>query len=537
MTRTGWPMAVIAVVLALGIVATQTPAPESVASDEKIGKVSFPVSCAPAVGKPFERAVALLHSFWYLEAQKAFTAVAQTDPGCAMAHWGAAMSLWYQIWSPPRPQALAQGLAAVEKARAIGGKTPRERDFIAAAEAFFRDHDKLDHPTRALAYEKAMEQAYGRHAGDSEVALFYALALQATADPKDKTYAKQKKSGEIAAKIFAAEPDHPGAAHYVIHAYDYPHIASHGKVAADRYARFAPTVPHALHMPSHIYVLLGMWPETIEGNLAAAEAERARGNPDDHMHVLDYLVYAYLQRGQDGDALRVLDEGRRIVADMAARRYDSGRATAPFAISAMEARYVVERARWGEAAALEPRTSKFPHADAHVVFARAIGAARSGNPAPARADAEKLGALRDALTQAKNGYWAEQVEIQRRAATAWVARAEGRNDEALTLMRSAVELEGSTEKHNITPGPIATARELLGDLLLELKQPGPAVREYEASLQAAPNRFRAFYGAARAAELAGDREKAKAYYTKLLAVTAPNADRPETRNAKAFLAR
>jgi tetratricopeptide (TPR) repeat protein len=454
-----------------------------------------------------------------------------------MAHWGIAMSLWNQIWAPPRPAALKQGLEAVEKAKALGGKTDRERGFIAAGEAFYRDHDKLEHRARALAYEKAMEQLALRHPGDSEVALFYALALQATAEPHDKTYAKQRKSGEIASKVFAAEPDHPGAAHYIIHAYDYPRVATLGRPAADRYAKFAPSVPHALHMPSHIYVLLGMWPETIEGNLLAAEAERTRGNPDDHMHALDYLVYAYLQRGEDGEALRVLSDGRKIVGDMAARKYDSGRPTAAFAMSAMEARYVLERARWAEGAALEPHASRFPHADSHMVFARAVSAARIGQAAQARVDVDKLASLREALTQAKNGYWAEQVEIQRRAAAAWTARAEGKTDEALALMRSAAELEEATEKHNITPGPIATARELLGDLLLDLGQPAAAVREYEASLKLAPNRFRAFYGAARAAELAGDRETAKAYYGKLVTVAAPATDRPEVKEARAYLSR
>jgi tetratricopeptide (TPR) repeat protein len=524
---------ILAAVLSISIVLV--PNLDQAAAQERLGRVSFPVSCSPAVQKPFERAVALLHSFWYLESLKAFTAVTQADPDCAMGYWGVAMSLWYQIWSPPRPAALKQGLEAVEKASALGGKTQREREFIAAAEAFFKDHDRLDHRTRALAYEKAMELAYLRSPADSEVALFYALALQATADPHDKTYAKQQRSGEIADKIFAAEPDHPGAAHYVIHAYDYPRLAHHGRGAADRYAKFAPSVPHALHMPSHIYVLLGLWAETIQGNIEAARAERSHGNPDDHMHALDYLVYAYLQRGEDREALGVLSDGREIMNELAARKYDSGRHTAAFAISAMEARYVMERGRWAEAASLGPRASRFPYADAHIVFARAIGAARTGNAAQARADVERLVGFRDALTQSKNSYWAEQVEIQRRAAAAWLARAESKNEEALALMGSAVELEESTEKHNITPGPIVTARELLGDLLLDLRQPGQALREYEVSLRLAPNRFKAFYGAAKAAELSGDRETAKNYYAKLLSVTASTSDRAELKEARAFL--
>jgi hypothetical protein len=274
---------------------------------ERLGKVTFPISCQTALHQPFERAVALLHSFWYLEALKAFTAVTQADSDCAMGYWGIAISLWYQIWSPPSPAALQRGWEAVEQAQAAPIPTPRERDYIMAAEAFFKEWDTRDHRTRALAYEQAMEQVYRRYPHDMEAAAFYALALQATADPKDKSYAQQRKSSEIAEQIFAVAPDHPGVVHYLIHAYDYPTLASRGLAAARRYAQFAPSVPHALHMPSHIYVLLGMWRETIQSNLVAAAAEQQRGNPDDHMHALDYLVYAYLQQAQDHKAQRVLD--------------------------------------------------------------------------------------------------------------------------------------------------------------------------------------------------------------------------------------
>src|SRR5437667_21901 len=499
---------------------------------EKIGQVRFPISCAAAVQKPFERAVALLHSFWYLEAAKAFTQITQADPDCAIAYWGLALTNWTQIWSPPPPPALKRGWEAVEKAKAASAKTPRERDFVAAAEAFFKDGDKVDHRTRALAYGRAMEAMAQRYPQDREVMAFYALSLQATADPKDKTYALQKRSAEIAEKIFAAEPDHPGAAHYMIHGYDYPPLAQQGLPAARRYAQFAPSVPHALHMPSHIYVLLGMWPETVQGNIAAAAAEKDRGNPDDRMHALDYLVYGYLQQAQDEEARRVVDEARAIMTDLAARKYDSGRPPAPFAIAALEARWALERGKWAEASAIEPRPNRFPHTEAMIYFARAIGAARSGNPARARADVDRLAALKEAM---KDAYWSEQIEIQRRAAAAWTARAEGKADEGFALMRSAVELEASTEKHNITPGPIATARELLGDMLMEAGQPGPAGQAYEASLRVAPNRFKALYGVAKAAERAGDREKARTYYGRLLA-TAASADsqRPELGEAKAF---
>ncbi len=505
---------------------------------EKIGQVTFATSCAPAMQKPFERAVALLHSFWYLESAKAFTAITQADPGCAMAYWGVALSQWTQIWAPPQPAGLRRGADAMEKAKAAGATTDRERDYIAAADLFFKDADKLDHRTRAAAYARAMEQVYQRYPQDREAAAFYALALQATADPHDKTFTNQRRSGEIAEKIFAAEPNHPGAAHYIIHAYDYSPIAQQGLPAARRYAQFAPSVPHALHMPSHIYVLLGMWPETVKGNLVAAEAEKDRGNPDDRMHALDYLVYAYLQQAQDTDARRVLDEARGIMADLAAKNYNSGRATAPFAMAAIEARWTMERGRWAEAAVIEPRPSNFPQTEAMIYFARGIGAARTGNVTQARADVDKLGALRDALTQKKDAYWAELVEIQRRAVAAWVARAEGRNDDALALMRGAADLEASTEKHNISPGPIALARELLGDMLLDARQPALATAEYEAALKIAPNRFKALQGVAKSAQLAGDRDKAKTYYGRLLTVTASSdGQRPEIGEARAFVGR
>ncbi len=534
MKRTALPLGILAVVLS-GLLASAQQAGDP---GERIGQVTFNVSCKPEVQKPFDRAAALLHSFWYLESAKQFSAVAQADPGCAMAHWGIALSLWYQLWAPASPANLKRGLEEVEKAKAIGARTPRERDFIGAAEAYFKDHETLDHRTRTLAYERAMEPMAQRYPADREVAIFYALALQAAADPHDKTYARQRKSAEIAEKVFAAEPDHPGAAHYIIHGYDYPSLAPKGLDAARRYDRFAPSAPHALHMPSHIYVLLGMWPETIKTNLEAAAAEKARGNPDDRMHAMDYLVYGYLQQAQDQQAKKVLDEGRAIMADLAARKIDSGRHTARYAIAAMEARWAMERGEWSAAAEIAPRTSRFAYADSMIHFARAIGAARAGNAGQARAETEKLAALRDALTQAKNAYWAEQVEVQRRAAAGWTARAEGKNDEALALVRSAAELEESTEKHNITPGPIATARELLGDLLLELGQPAAAAREFERSLQIGPSRFKAIHGVAHAAARAGDTARAREYYAKLVALAAgADTDRPALREAKAFLAK
>src|SRR5215831_17126306 len=351
-------VSVLAIILLIGLSAWPAAAQHQhhtapAAAAEKIGQVTFPISCAPATQKPFARAVALLHSFWYLEAVKGFTEVTQIDPQCAIGYWGIAMSNWTQIWSPPPPPALKRGWEAVEKAWAATTRSAKEADFVAAAEAFFKDADKLDHRTRAMAYGGVMERMYQKYPSDREVAIFYALSLQATADPKDKSYARQTKSAEIAERVFAAEPDHPGAAHYIIHAYDYPALAQKGLPAAGRYAQFAPSVPHALHMPSHIYVLLGMWPETVQGNLVAAEAEKDRGNPDDRMHALDYLAYAYLQQAQDGEAKRVVDEARGIMSDLAAKNYNSGRPTAAFAMAAIEARWTMERGRWAEAAVVE----------------------------------------------------------------------------------------------------------------------------------------------------------------------------------------
>src|SRR3989442_2681892 len=397
----------LAAIVVAGIVAASVVADES----EKIGQVRFAASCRADVQKPFERAVALLHSFWYLEAAKAFTAVAQADPDCAISYWGLAMSNWTQIWSPPPPAALKRGWEAVEKAKAASAKTARERDFVAAAEAFFKDADKVDHRTRALAYGKVMEQMAQRYPNDREVMAFYALSLQATADPHDKTYASQKRSAEIAEKIFAAEPDHPGAAHYMIHGYDYPPLAPQGLPAARRYAQFAPSVPHALHMPSHIYVLLGMWPDSVKSNIAAAAAEKSRGNPDDHMHALDYLVYGYLQQAQDEEAKKVVDEARAIMADLAARQYDSGRPTAHFAMAAIEARWAMERGKWAGAAAIEPRPNRFPPTEAMISFARAPRAPRSGNAARARADVDRLPRPKEAM---KERYWTEQIGTQPR---------------------------------------------------------------------------------------------------------------------------
>jgi hypothetical protein len=518
-------------------------AQEKAGSAEKLGTVHFPVSCRPAAQQQFERAVAMLHSFWYEEAVKTFTAVTTTDPACAMGYWGIAMSVYYPLWQPPSQAMLQKGSAAIQQA----GRHPatqREQDYVAAIGAFYRDFDKLDHRTRALAYERAMERVYLRYPDDREAAVFYALSLDATAPPTDKTYANQLKAAAILTRVFAEQPNHPGVAHYLIHSYDVAPLASRALPAARSYSKIAPSAPHALHMPSHIFTRLGLWQESIESNRASATAGKeyvsktgGAGVWDQTLHAMDYLAYAYLQRGQDGAARRVVDE----IAEM--RKAEPESLAAAYAIAAIPARFALERRHWSEAASLNAHPMAFPWdryawAPAITAFARALGAARNGELAAARKDVEKLQALRESLLQTKNSYWADQVEVQRRAATAWVARAEGRNDEALALMRAAADLEGSMEKHPVTPAPIVPARELLGDLLLELNQPGQALTEFEASLGTEPNRLRSFFGAARAAELAGDPVKAKAFYERVVALCdQADTPRPEVQQARAFLAK
>lgn len=517
--------------------------PHTHAPAEKLGQVNFAVSCNASAQTQFNRATALLHSFWYEEAEKAFAAVATDDPRCAMAHWGVAMSLYHPVWAPSSPAELQKGWAAVEKAKSVEAKTDRERDYIAAIEAFYKDSDRLDHRTRALAYEKAMERVYLSYPKDREAAIFYALALLGTGPITDKTFANQKKAAGILNRVLPQEPRHPGVAHYLIHSFDYPQLAYLALPAARSYARIAPSSPHALHMPSHIFTRLGLWQESINSNLASAATAKnhvAITHPGaasfDQLHALDYLVYAYLQRGEDKKARQILAQANDV------EKVDAEVIAAAYAFTAIPARYALERRRWSEAAKLELRPATFPwdrfrYAEAIVYFARGVGAARSGDPNAARRDVEKLSALQTSLANVKDTYWASQVEIQRRAVAAWLAHAEGKSDEALTLMRSAAELEAASEKHPVTPGPIIPARELLGDLLLELKQPELALREFETSLRDSPKRFNGLYGAALAAQLSGDRKKASAYYRKIVLLMAHgDSARPELRKAKLFLA-
>jgi hypothetical protein len=377
-----------------------------------------------------------------------------------------------------------------------------------------------------------MERLSQRYPDDREAAIFYALALNATALPTDKTYANQLKAAAILEKVFAEQPQHPGVAHYLIHSYDYPPIAEKGVGAARRYAGIAPAAPHALHMPSHIFTRRGYWQESVESNRASAAAAQDHFN---QLHAMDYLTYAYLQMAQDQAAKRVLDDMNAI------QKINTEHFVAGFALATIPSRYALERGRWSDAASLtlfgkEFPWGRFPQSEAQLVFARGLGAARSGNAAAARQDLDRLQVLRDALVAAKNGYWAEQVDIQHRMVAAWIARAEGKKDEALALMRSAADREDASEKHPVTPGPVVPARELLGEMLLESNEPAQALKEFEASMRVEPNRFRGFFGAARAAEQAGDRTKARTYYSQLVILgEKADSERPEIRQAKTFL--
>lgn len=494
----------------------------------RLGTVHFATSCTPALRQEFDRGVAQLHSFWFSAAIESFNAVLKKDPTCAMAHWGIAMSWWSNPFGGFRsPQALKAGLAAVDAAKASGAGTDREKAYIAAVERLFRDAASVDQRTRILAYEKAMEALSATYPDDVEARIFYALALDQSALPTDKTYRNQLKAAAILEEEFRRQPEHPGLAHYIIHSFDVPALAPRALDAARRYAKIAPDAAHALHMPSHTFTRVGSWEESIETNLASAAAARKDNAAAEELHALDYQAYAYLQTAQDAAAQKTLER-----LDAIGSRIESGGAgnAAPptagyYAWAAIPARYALEREAWAEAAALTPHQTRFGWPDAVTYFARALGAARSGNPAAARAAIDRLAAIHQALQAAKDDYWAGQVEIQRRGALAWATLAEGHEADALRLMREAADMEDATEKAAVTPGPIKPAREMLGEMLLQLGRSAEALEAFEVTLQKEPNRFRATWGAARAAEAAGRREKAAAHYASLLRI-AGRADQP-----------
>ena len=501
------------------------------------GSVNFQTSCAPGVAADFNRAIALLHSFWFAQAIEAFNGVLARDPSCAMAHWGISLSQWGNPFAGLRaPQQVSLGRAAIDKALTTGRPTPRERAFIGAAAELFKDGDAGTQRARTLAYEQAMATLTRDYPADMEARIFYALAANQTALTTDKKYTQQLKAAGILEPLFKEHPTHPGLAHYIIHAYDHPPLAAKALGAARRYASLAPDVPHALHMPSHTFTRVGSWKESIDTNRRSAEAARKSSGAGEELHALDYQAYAYLQIAQDVEAKAVLDRALSLVqgADgIAVGAAGSG----AYAIAAIPARYALERGAWRDAAALPVRPAKTPYTEAISRFARAIGAARSGDPKSAAAEIEKLGALREALLGMQDAYWAEQVDIQRRIALAWVAFAEGDRAGAIDQMRAAAAAEDQTDKSAVSPGPLAPARELLGYMLLEAERPAAALVEFEATVKKEPNRFRGLYGAGRAAEAAGNPVKARTYYKQLLEVASDaDTNRDELQHARSIVA-
>ena len=499
--------------------------------EKRFGTVHFATSCNETAQRRFDRAMRYQHSFWYQASKEIFEDVLKADPDCAIAYWGIALSLLYNPHSPPTAANLPLGLAALQKGKALAAKTQRERDYVDALLVLYTDYDKVDHGTRVQAYLKAMEQLAQRYPDDDEAQIYYALTLNVAASPADKTYANQLKGAAILEAIFKRQPLHPGVAHYLIHLYDYPTIAEKGLDAARRYAKIAPAAPHAQHMPSHIFTRLGYWQESIASNIASARSAKDGKDFGEQMHATDYLVYAYLQQAQDDKARAATDEMKAVTG------FNPNVVVGPYALAASSARYLVERGDWKGAADLEVRPSKFPHVDAITHFARALGAARSGKPEAAKADIAKLAELRDKLRQAKDAYWAEQVDIQWQVASAWVLYAEGKHEDALKAMSAAAEAEDKTEKHVVTPGVLRPARELLGVMLLDRGMAKEALAAFEATMKKQPNRFDAVAGAATAAERLGDKAKARSYYEQLIALTnGTDAHRPELVTARQFLA-
>ena len=500
-------------------------------ADQQLGAVHFATSCNETAQRRFDRAMRYQHSFWYRASKEIYEEAIKADPDCAIAYWGIALSL---LGNPhgaiPVPN-LPLGLADIEKAKAIGAKTERERDYIDALALMYVDYQNTPHQARVQAYLKAMETLAAKYPDDDEAQIFYAITLNVAASPADKTYANQLKGAAILEPIFQRQPQHPGVAHYLIHLYDYPAIAAKGLPAALRYSKIAPNAPHAQHMPSHIFTRVGYWKESIAANLASVRAAKADKEIGDQLHGQDYLVYAYLQLGEDSKAHAVIDE----IEAMA--QPDADAFGAAFARAASPARYMVERGDWKGAANLEVKPSKFPHVMAVSYFARALGAAHSGQADAARADIARLVELRDKLREAKNGYWATQVDVQQQIANAWVLYADGKYDEALKAMSVASDAEGNTEKSPVTPGPLAPARELYGFMLLDRGMAKEAVAAFEATTAKEPNRYNGYVGLAKSAQALGDTASAKALYEKLVALAADaDPERPTLAAARTFVA-
>lgn len=505
---------------------------------EQLGTVNFETSCSPSVKGDFNRGVALLHSFEYRPAMETFTKVLERDPSCAVAYWGIALCHWSNPFGGIKAGPLLErGRVTVEKGLSTGSPTPRERAYIAAVAELYKDADKVSHRERTLAYARAMEAVQRDSPQDVEARIFHALALNQTAVPTDKTYAVQLKTASILEPLWQQYPDHPGLPHYIIHAYDHPPLAAKALDAARRYAKIAPSAPHALHMPSHTFTRVGYWKESVDTNIASEETALKQNVIGEALHAMDYQAYAYLQMAQDRKALAVAERMPAVMAkyDPAAVGGAASGFAGGYAAAAIPARYALERGAWSAAAALQPRTTPFAHVDAITHFARALGAARSGKPADARADLESLAALRDKLKGMSDAYWSEQVDIQHRVASAWVTYAQGQKTEAIQALRAAADAEDATDKSAVSPGPLAPARELLGEMLLEAGDAKAALVAFEATMKKEPGRFRGAYGGARAAEAAGDRAKAGQYYRTLLEIArAPEGDRPELQRARTF---
>lgn len=507
-----------------------------------LGSVHFTTSCTALAQPTFDRAVALLHSFEFGEAIAAFEATAQADPACAMTQWGIAVARWSNPFAvgTRSPQQLQQGRDAVERARAIGARTERERGYIDAIAHLYTDASRPQ-SARVEAYRDAMADVSRRHPDDTEAAIFYALSLTAAEDLNDKSYASRLQAVGVLEPLFKRQPDHPGLAHYIIHSYDVPALAPRALDAAARYAQIAPAAPHALHMPSHTYTRVGHWQPSIDTNVASAREARKQGAVGEELHASDYQMYAYLQTAQDAAAQQLLDTLPEMI-----KRYDpkSAAGAAPpaaayFAMAAMPARYALERGAWAEAASLPLRPSPLPYVDALTEFARAIGTARAGDPARAREAMGRLEALRVKQTQMNEPYWTQQIEIQLQSAAAWLAFAEGRTAAAVSQMRAVADAEDRTDKSALTPGPLAPARELLGEMLLASKDPSAALKAFEATLAKEPNRFRALAGAIAATTQSGDTAAAKRYRSALVAQCPRAAPplRPELASARAAIGR
>jgi tetratricopeptide (TPR) repeat protein len=478
--------------------------------EDKLGKVHFETSCNADAQKLFDRGMLYQHSFWYRASQKMFEDTLKADPACGIAYWGIALSL---LWNPhiaPPAKNLAEGAAAIEKARTVGFKTEREKGYVDALAVMYADYDKVDHRTRVVAYAKAMEALAQKYPDDDEAQIHYALSLNTSASPADKTYSNQLKGAAILEPIALRQPLHPGIAHYLIHLYDYPSIADKGIEAARRYAKIAPDAPHALHMPSHIFTRVGYWNESIASNVASARSAKESRDLSDELHAMDYLVYAYLQLGQDDKAKAVVDEMGAVTG------FSETFIPGPYAEAVSPARYALERGDWKAAENLSVRPTPLANVQAITYFARALGAARAGDPEAAKPDIAKLGELRDKLREAKDAYWSEQVDIQARIASAWLLYAEGKKNEALKAMSDAADAEDRTEKHPVTPGAPKPARELYGEMLLDGGNAKDALTAFEATLKKEPKRLGALAGAARAAAQLGDAARARDYFDKVV---------------------